>query len=129
MGNTVEIYNVGKKGNKKGSRNGKRADRVALQIRECVSEAILRDELPSIPCKLLTVTHVDVSPCLRNSKIFVVSLNGENQEETIRFLEEHKYYFKSIIAKKIKLKYVPEIVFKIDDSLEYSEKIHKLLVN
>ncbi|MDR0552557.1 MAG: 30S ribosome-binding factor RbfA [Holosporales bacterium] len=126
----ADVYGIKKVDGRTDKRGrGKRADRVAFKIRECISDTILRDGLPNIPCRILTITHVDMSPDLRNSKIFVAPFNGELQEETISFLEEHKHYFKNVIAKKMNLKYVPEIVFKIDDSLEYSEKINKLLVN
>jgi ribosome-binding factor A len=80
-----------------------------------------------IPCRSLTITHVDLSPDLRNAKVFVMLSEEVQKEEVITFLEQNKHYFKEIIATKIKMKYIPEIEFKLDESFEKMQRISKIL--
>ncbi|MDR1488753.1 MAG: 30S ribosome-binding factor RbfA [Holosporales bacterium] len=105
----------------------RRNERVASEIRECFSAALIREELLDIPCSILTITHVDVSPDLRNAKVFVMPLGGEKMDETLKYLNEHTHYFKNIIATKMKIRFIPEIIFKKDETLEYARKIDSIL--
>lgn len=113
-----------------------RKDKMACRIKECLSSALLRDEMPIIrnhkkESKLLTmvtITHIDLSPDLHNAVVFFVTLGGDLQQETLLFFELQTYYFKSEIARKVKIKYVPNIIFKFDNTFEYAQKINELLI-
>lgn len=107
--------------------HSRRNDRIASQMRECLSKSLIRGDLYDMPCQALTITHIDLSSDLRNAKIFIIPLGGIRSEETIAYLEKNKHYFKNIIATKMKMRFIPEITFKIDDSFEYANKIEKLL--
>ena len=112
-----------------------RNDKIAVQIRECIAEALLRNDLPIRPGHenesrlkaFVTITHVNVSPDLRNATILFVTANDEHQEDTLRFFDLQTYALKHILGKKLRLKYVPELTFKIDKSITYSDNIEKLL--
>ena len=113
----------------------RRNDKVASQIRECFSMALSRGDFPILhrhekDSKLtvpVTITYIDLSPDLRNAVVFYTPLGGMKKEETKRFFDIQAHYFKSIIAKRMKLKYIPNLVFKLDTSIEYSERIDNLL--
>lgn len=105
----------------------RRNDKIAAHMKECLSMSLLKGDLYDLPCHTITITHIDLSPDLRNARIFVMPFGGEKTRETINYLEEHKHYFKNIIATKMKLRFIPEITFKNDDSFEYSSRIEKLL--
>lgn len=107
--------------------HSRRNDKIASQIRECFSKELIRGNLHNIPSSVITITHVDVSPDLRNAMIFIMPLGGEKLEETINFLEKNKHYFKNIIATKMKMRFIPDITFRADDAIEYSQKIEKLI--
>ena len=112
-------------------------DKVAAQLKECFSFAISRGDFPILPnhedeSKMptpITITYIDLSPDLRNATIFYTPLGGLKKEETKRFFELQTHYFKDLIAKKMKLRFIPNLTFKLDDSLEYSERIEALLKN
>lgn len=115
----------------------RRNDKIATQIRECFSMAISRGDFPvvkdkdgnfisSIPSPI-TITYVDVSPDLRNVKVYFMPLCGNNKNETLEFLTLQTHFFKNTIAKKMRMRFIPEVMFKIDDSIEYSDHIEKIL--
>jgi len=114
---------------------GRRNDKIASQIRECFSIAITKGDFPILPnheneSKLpnsVTITYVDLSPDLRNATIFFMPLGGLFKEETLLFFELQTHYFKNIIAKKMKMRFIPNILFRVDKSFEYSKKIDSLL--
>lgn len=120
---------------KKRKVRGSRNDRVAAQLRECLASALLQRDLPVLPGHedestlktFVTITRVNVSPDLRNATVLFVTLNDELQEETLRFFELQTYHIKNLIAKKLKLRFIPDLIFKIDKSVAYSENIDKLL--
>ena len=113
----------------------RRNDKIATQLKECFSIALSRGDFPilqnheqesKLPT-IVTITYVDMSPDLRNVTIYYVPLGGLKADETERFFELQTHYFKDLIAKKLKLRFIPNLTFKLDKSLDYSEKIEKLL--
>ncbi|MDR0630941.1 MAG: ribosome-binding factor A, partial [Holosporales bacterium] len=68
---------------------------------------------------------VDLSPDIRNCIIYFDT--RDNKEKVLATLESKIHHFKDIIAKKMKIKFIPNIKFKIDDIIENSTKINQLL--
>ena len=73
----------------------------------------------------ITVTEVNVSPNLKKAYVFVVS--RENKKNFIKYLNEKKFIFKKEIAKKLNLRFVPDLTFSFDNTFEYANKIEKIL--
>ena len=115
----------------------RRNDKVATQIKECFSLALSRGDFPILPNHKeesqlqipVTITYIDLSPDLRNATIYFLPLGGLKKEETVRFFELQGHYFKDLIAKKMKMRFIPNLTFKFDTSFEYSERIQSLLDN
>ena len=76
---------------------------------------------------LISVTKVKVTPDLRFARVYVSLLNSKNIKKTMKGLKEATGYIKGQIARKINLRVTPDLQFEIDDSMEYGEKIDKLL--
>ena len=120
-----------------GKTGSRRNDKIASQIRECFSTALSRSDFPPVKYEdgsivtsapsPITITYVDVFPDLRNVKVYVMPLGGIKKEETLKFLTSQVHYFKNIIATKMKMRFIPDIIFKIDESLEYSTRIEEIL--
>ena len=112
-------------------------DKIATKIRECFSMALTKKDFPVLPAHeeesilktYVTITYVKMSSDLRNATVFYVTLNDEYLEETARFFELQKHYFKNLIAKNLRIKYIPAIIFKLDKSIEYSQNIEAILKN
>jgi len=105
-----------------------RTARVAEEIKRELSQMI-REELKDQRVKgLISITSVEVSNDFHFAKIFVSKL-GETAEikETIAVLEKAGGYLRSELAKRLQLRFTPELIFKADTSIEYGAKINKIL--
>ncbi len=104
-----------------------RAERMALQIQRDVSD-IIRSEVKDPRIGFLTVTGVDISNDLTHAKIFVSILGDPDQRrESLAVLERTKGFIRSEIGRRIRLRQTPEIVFKLDETAAYSERIGRVL--
>ena len=107
-----------------------RSQRVGEQIKKEVSE-ILRLQLkdPGI-VNLTSVTGVELSRDLRYAKIFVsIYDNQDVQEKVIKILNKASGFVRSEIGKRIRLRHVPEIEFRLDRSMAYGAHIEDVLRN
>lgn len=105
-----------------------RVEKVQQLIKEEVS-AILANGLKDPRVGFVTVTKVDVSADLKNAKLYVSILGSDKQiEDSWIGLNNSKGYIRTELAHRIRLKFMPNITFHMDTSLEYSSYIQKLLL-
>ncbi len=104
----------------------KRSERVGDLIREEVADIIMyRLKDPRIG--FVTVTGVDLSADLKLAKVYVSILKEEERDLTLDILNSSKNFMRSLLTKRLKMKFIPAIEFRIDTSIEYGFKIDKLL--
>jgi len=104
-----------------------RVSRVGEQIKKELSEIIQR-EIKDPRIGFVTITTVEMSGDLQMAKVYVSVMGSENEkQQTLAALEKAKGYMRSEIGKRIRLRYTPELIFVMDQSLEHSEHINKLL--
>ena len=101
--------------------------RIAEQLKHLISETITlgnfqNKEIRTTP---ITVTEVNISPDLKKANIFVIS--RDNKKSFIKYLNEENFIFKKEIAKKLQLRFVPQLNFSFDNAFEYANKINKIL--
>jgi ribosome-binding factor A len=79
--------------------------------------------------KLVSITRVRVSPDLSFAKVYISIFPATNQEDILKSIEEHSSKIRLDLGHKVRnqLRIVPGIAFHIDDSLDYIDKIDKLL--
>ena len=79
--------------------------------------------------KMVSVTKVRVSPDLSFARIYISIYPSEGQENVLKGIHEHSPKIRFEMGQKVRrqLRIVPEIAFFIDDSLDYIDKIDKLL--
>ena len=75
----------------------------------------------------ITVSEVRISPDLKISSVFVLPLGGEQKMEALNALKRNKYEIRKVVAKNLKLKYVPELKFMIDETFDQIDKTKQLL--
>ncbi len=78
---------------------------------------------------LITVMDVEVSPDLKQAYIWISIFDKNKISQITKRLEEITPYLQKILNKKLTLKYVPKIIFRIDKSQDYVQKIDKLFKN
>ena len=76
---------------------------------------------------LISVTKVKVTNDLKYAKVYVSILNSKNVKDTLAGLKKSSGYIRSELARKVNLRNTPELVFELDDSIEYGPKIDKIL--
>lgn len=106
---------------------GRRPQRMALQIQHEISLMLFRG-LKDRRVGLVTITGVDLSPDLRHAKVFVSAMGTEKQKkESLEALHHAAGWIRHELGQRIRMKFLPEIVFHADNSQEYGERIDRLL--
>lgn len=105
----------------------KRSQRVGGLILEEISN-ILQREIKDPRIGFVTITKVTVSDNLRCAKIFV-SILGDEKEKKSSFegLQSASGFVRMELGNRLQLRYVPELVFKLDDSMEKNARILTIL--
>ena len=103
--------------------------RVGEVVRHTLSELFTRGDVhdPVIQKHLITVPEVRMSPDLRLATIYVMPLGGRDVEEVLAALDRNKKYLRGEIARRVNLKFAPEIQFRADERFDEAERIEKLL--
>jgi len=101
-----------------------RKDRIASVLIRAMSE-IIEHEIKDPRLGLVTVTTVDVSSDLKKAIVYFSSLNDKNV--ALATLNRAKGYIRTELANRVRIKYIPDIEFKIDNSYEYGKKIDALI--
>src|SRR5215510_15121256 len=106
-----------------------RALRVGELIRHALSEMLTRGDVhdPVIEGHMITVPEVRMSPDLRLATIYIVPLGGRDEKDVLDALDRNKRYVRGEIARRVNLKFAPEIRFRIDERFDEAERIEKLL--
>ena len=103
-----------------------RSQRLEGELLKVLAE-IIREDLKDPRLNLITLTDIKVSRDLSFAKIFISHLDEEKVKEGLMALNKGKGFIRKQIGMKLKLRIVPEIAFFIDDTLNYSLKINKIL--
>lgn len=103
----------------------KRSVRVADQMQHEIADIIFR-KIKDPRIGFVTVTAVEVSSDLKNAKVFVSQFGGD-KEETLRGLSSASRFIRSELGRRMRLKFVPELIFRIDDSAEKSAHVMDVL--
>src|SRR6202451_1005596 len=115
--------------NDQASGGSQRQLRVGELIRHELAEMLARGDIhdPVIQAHMITVPEVRMSPDLRLGAIYVMPLGGRDVEAVIGALDRNKRYVRGEIAKRVNLKFAPEIRFRVDERFDEAERIEKLL--
>jgi ribosome-binding factor A len=106
-----------------------RALRVGELVRHSLAEMLTRGDVhdPVIETHLITVPEVRMSPDLKLATIYVMPLGGRDEKAVIEALERNRRYLRGEIAKRVNLKFAPDIRFRIDERFDEAARIDKLL--
>ncbi len=109
------------------NKNSNRLGRIDEELKKEISNVISYDlKNPNIT-GLISVTKAKITPDLKYAQIYVSILNSKNTKETLAALKKSSGFVRTEVAKRINLRITPEIIFVLDDSIEYGERIDKIL--
>jgi ribosome-binding factor A len=104
----------------------KRSQRVSDLLREEIADIVIyRLKDPRIG--FITITGVDVTDDIKIARVYVSVLKDEDKKNTLDILNSAKSFIRSELSKRLRMKSIPGIEFRLDTSIEYGDKIDKLL--
>ncbi len=105
-----------------------RIERVNSLIRKEIGQLLQRQVKDPRLDNFITVTEVSTSPDLKYAKVFVTRIGSEEEkQETLNALASASGFFRSELAKRLKLRHVPELIFQWDDSIERGDRLLQLI--
>ncbi len=105
-----------------------RSKRISEEIRKIVSEVIRTDIKDPRVSKMATITSVETTRDLRFATIYVSVFDSEDMKaKTIEGLNRAKGYIRRQMGDQLDLRYTPEPIFKLDESIENAIHLSKLI--
>lgn len=104
-----------------------RVGRVGEQVKKELSQ-ILQTDLKDPRIGFVTVTGVDLTNDLSQAKVYLSVLGPDEQkEDTLKALAKASGFIRTELGRRIRLRHTPELIFKLDESIEYGSRIEELL--
>ena len=104
-----------------------RVARMAEEMRHQIAD-ILQNHLTDPRLSWVSVVRVELSPDLRHAKVYISVLGSEEaQEASLRVLARATSAVRSELARRVRLRKVPEIIFRADHSIAYSVRVQTVL--
>ena len=103
--------------------------KVGERVRHILSELLARGEAHDevLRAHNIAVTEVRMSPDLRQAKVYVKPLLGEDEATVVKALQVNTAFFQREVAKRLGLKFAPKLRFMADDSFDEAGRIENLL--
>jgi len=103
--------------------------RVGEAVRHAVADILIHGDLhdPELEGHTITVPEVRMSPDLKLATIYVMPLGGRDTEIVVAALERNKKFLRGEVARRVNLKFAPDIRFRVDERFDEAERIEKLL--
>ena len=117
--------------NRKSSAAGgsQRQLRVGETVRHAIADILVNGSVhdQDLEGHIITVPEVRMSPDLKLATIYVMPLGGRDTEIVIAALERNKKFLRGEVARRVNLKFAPDVRFRVDDRFDEAERIEKLL--
>ncbi len=103
--------------------------RVGEELRSALAQIFAHGEthIPELDSSSITVSEVRISPDLKNATAYVMPLAGHKKEVVMAALKDRAGFIRSLLSKRVVLRYTPRIMFKLDTSYEVAGRINELL--
>ena len=104
-----------------------RIGRINEEIQKELAAQLRNVKDPRVAETMISVTHVETTPDLRYAKVYVSFLQEEKAEEAMKGLKSAGGYLRRELGRTLNLRYTPELVWTLDDSITYGAKMLKLI--
>jgi ribosome-binding factor A len=103
--------------------------RVGETVRHAVADILSQGGVhdPVLEGHLITVPEVRMSPDLKLATVYVMPLGGRDTDVVLAALEQNKRFLRGEVARRVNLKFAPDLRFRVDDRFDEAERIEKLL--
>ena len=104
-----------------------RIGRINEEIQKELSSLLRSVKDPRVQDTMISITRVEATPDLRYAKIFVSFLQTERAADALKGLKSAGGYLRRELGRSLQLRYTPELVWELDDSITYGAKMLKLI--
>ncbi|MBO1906111.1 30S ribosome-binding factor RbfA [Microvirga sp. 3-52] len=106
-----------------------RQQRVAELIRHALAEVLSRGDLQDdvLTRNVITIPEVRMSPDLKLATAYVMPLGGRDEEAVLKALDKNKKLLRQEVARRVNLKFAPDLRFRRDESFDEAARIDALL--
>ncbi len=104
-----------------------RIGRINEEIQKEISSAIRNLKDPRVQNTMISITRVEATPDLRYAKVFVSFLQEDRAKDALKGLKSASGYLRRELGAALQLRYTPELVWELDDSITYGAKMLKLI--
>ena len=102
-------------------------NRINEEIQKELSNLLRTVKDPRVADTMISITRVETTPDLRYTKVYVSFLQEERANDAMKGLKSAAGYLRRQLAQNLQLRYAPEIVWALDDSITYGAKMLKLI--
>ena len=104
-----------------------RIGRINEEIQKELASAIRNLKDPRVQNTMISITHVEATPDLRYAKVYVSFLEDDKAADAMKGLKSAGGYLRRELGSALQLRYTPELVWALDDSITYGAKMMKLI--
>ena len=104
-----------------------RINRINEEIQKELSALLRNVKDPRVQGTMISITRVETTPDLRYTKVYVSFLQNEKADEALKGLKSAAGFLRRQLGTNLKLRYAPEIVWALDDSITYGARILNLI--
>ncbi len=104
-----------------------RIGRINEEIQKSLAEQIRELKDPRVQNTMISITRVEATPDLRYAKVYVSFLQEDRAQDALKGLKSASGYLRRELGQQLQLRYTPELVWELDDSITYGAKMLKLI--
>ncbi|TVR09390.1 MAG: 30S ribosome-binding factor RbfA [Salinarimonadaceae bacterium] len=106
-----------------------RQQRVAEIVRHALAEVIQRGDIVDavLSTHIVTISEVRMSPDLKLATAYVMPLGGRDEKPVLEALDRHRKFLRAEVARRVNLKFAPELRFRRDETFDEAARIDALL--
>ena len=104
-----------------------RIGRINEEIQKELASLLRNVKDPRVADTMISITHVETTPDLRWAKVYVSFLEEDKAKEALKGLKSASGYLRRELGRALNLRYTPELVWELDDSITYGAKMLKLI--
>jgi len=104
-----------------------RIGRINEEIQKELASLIRNLKDPRVQDTMISITHVETTPDLRYAKVYASFLQEEKAADALKGLKSASGYLRRELGRALQLRYTPELVWALDDSITYGAKMLELI--
>ena len=104
-----------------------RHERLEQDVKIALSDIIMNEVKEPSVTGLISVTDVKITPDQKYAKVYVSIYGKENKNKVVDALTKAKGFIKKELGRRVRMRNMPELVFELDNSMEYGEHMDRVI--